>query len=161
MSPVRSIYCHIFVFWCFSLVILLLSIGLKSCLLFLSTRRWMCLMEKTWQMGLFYAGFIMLLSDSFVTPMVYSPSGSSVHGISQARILEWIAIYSSRGSSQSRDKNLHLQHWQADSLALNHLGINIYLPSSKVGNLWLGSMFALMIMLHEQKKVLLFFFYIS
>ena len=28
-----------------------------------------------------------------------SPPGSSVHGISQARILEWVAITSSRGSS--------------------------------------------------------------
>ena len=26
-------------------------------------------------------------------PPDYSPSGSSVHGISQARILEWVAIY--------------------------------------------------------------------
>ena len=32
-----------------------------------------------------------------------SPPGSSVHGISQARILEWVAISSSRGSSQPRD----------------------------------------------------------
>ena len=32
-----------------------------------------------------------------------SPPGSFVHGISQARILEWIAISSSGGSSQSRD----------------------------------------------------------
>ena len=29
--------------------------------------------------------------------------GSSVHGISQARILEWVAIFSSRGSSRPRD----------------------------------------------------------
>ena len=29
-----------------------------------------------------------------------SPSGCSVHGILQARILEWVAIYSSRGPSQ-------------------------------------------------------------
>ena len=36
-------------------------------------------------------------------PMDYSPPGSSVHGISQARILEWIAISFSRGSSPSRD----------------------------------------------------------
>ena len=32
-----------------------------------------------------------------------SPPGSSVHGILQARILEWVAISSSRGSSRSRD----------------------------------------------------------
>ena len=32
-------------------------------------------------------------------PLDYSPPGASVHGISQARILEWVAISSSRGSS--------------------------------------------------------------
>ena len=32
------------------------------------------------------------------------PPGSSVHGISQARILEWAAMSSSRGSSQLRDQ---------------------------------------------------------
>ena len=32
-----------------------------------------------------------------------SPPGSSVHGIHQARILEWVAISFSRGSSQPRD----------------------------------------------------------
>ena len=36
-------------------------------------------------------------------PMDYSPSGSSAHGILQARILEWIAIPFSRGSSPPRD----------------------------------------------------------
>ena len=32
-------------------------------------------------------------------PMDSSPPGSSVHGISQASILEWFAIFSSRESS--------------------------------------------------------------
>ena len=32
-----------------------------------------------------------------------SPSGFSAHGISQARILEWVVISFSRVSSQSRD----------------------------------------------------------
>ena len=36
-------------------------------------------------------------------PMDGSPSGSSVHGISQARILEWVATSSSRGSSGPRN----------------------------------------------------------
>ena len=36
-------------------------------------------------------------------PMDYSPPGSSVHGILQARILEWVAVSFSRGSSQPRD----------------------------------------------------------
>ena len=33
-----------------------------------------------------------------------SPSGCSVHGILQTRILEWVAIPSSRGSSRPRDR---------------------------------------------------------
>ena len=36
--------------------------------------------------------------------MDYSLPGSSVHEISQARILEWVAISYSRGSSQPRDQ---------------------------------------------------------
>ena len=48
-------------------------------------------------------------------PMDRSPPGSSVHGISQARILVWVTISSFRGSSRSRDR-------QADSLPLNYLG---------------------------------------
>ena len=36
----------------------------------------------------------------FATPMDCSPPGSVVHGISQARILEWVAISFSRGSSR-------------------------------------------------------------
>ena len=32
-----------------------------------------------------------------------SPQGSSVHGISQARILKWVAIFFSRGCSSPRD----------------------------------------------------------
>ena len=37
-------------------------------------------------------------------PMDYSPPGSSVHGILQARILEWVAMSFSRGSSQPRNR---------------------------------------------------------
>ena len=36
--------------------------------------------------------------------MYYSPPGSSVHGILQARILGWVAVSFSRGSSQPRDQ---------------------------------------------------------
>ena len=39
----------------------------------------------------------------FCDPMDCSQSGFSVHGISQASILEWVAIPFSRGSSQPRD----------------------------------------------------------
>jgi len=37
-------------------------------------------------------------------PMDCSPPGSLVHGIFQARILEWLAISFSNGSSQPRDQ---------------------------------------------------------
>ena len=39
----------------------------------------------------------------FCNPMDCSPPSSSVHGISQARMLEWVAISFSRGSSRLRD----------------------------------------------------------
>ena len=44
-----------------------------------------------------------VMSDSLWS-MAYSPAGSSVHRISQARILEWVAISFSRGTSQPRDR---------------------------------------------------------
>ena len=40
------------------------------------------------------------------SPMDYSPPGSSVHGILQARTPKWVAIPFSRGSSQPRDQTL-------------------------------------------------------
>ena len=43
-------------------------------------------------------------------PMDCGPPGSSVHGILQARILEWIAIPVSRGSSRPRGLNPRLLH---------------------------------------------------
>ena len=48
----------------------------------------------------------MLVTQSCLTlcdPMDCSPVGSSVHGILQAKILEWVAISFSRESSQPRD----------------------------------------------------------
>ena len=50
-------------------------------------------------------------------PMDRSLPASSVHGILQARILEWVAIFSSRGFSQPRGRT-RLLHWQVDSLPL-------------------------------------------
>ena len=45
-----------------------------------------------------------VVSDSFCGPIDCGLSGSSVHGILQARILEWVAISSSGGSFQPRDR---------------------------------------------------------
>ena len=64
-------------------------------------------------------------------PIDCSPPGSSVYGIVQARILEWVAMSSSRGSSPPRDGTCVscLLHWQAGSLSLappivdNNIGI--------------------------------------
>ena len=75
-------------------------------------------------------------------PVDYSPPGSSVHGILQARILGWVAISFSisgvgfhfllQGIFPTGGLNpslLCLLHWQADSLSLYHLGS----PSATVG----------------------------
>ena len=59
---------------------------------------------------------------TFCGPMDCSPPGSSVHGISQASILEWGAISFSRGSSRPRNwtwvsctGRLILHHWATDT----------------------------------------------
>ena len=47
-----------------------------------------------------------MVSQSFpipCSPTDYSPPDSSVHGVFQARILEWVAISYFRGSSPPRD----------------------------------------------------------
>ena len=44
------------------------------------------------------------LCPTLWNPMDCSPPGASVHGISQVRIQEWVAISSSRGSSWLRDR---------------------------------------------------------
>ena len=44
------------------------------------------------------------LCPTLCHPIDCSPPGSSVHGILQARIPEWVAISFSRGSSQPRDR---------------------------------------------------------
>ena len=67
----------------------------KSNILRLLTWRWKVKVRKL---------FVAQSCPTLCSPMNYSPRGSSVHGISQARILEWVAISFSRGSSQPRDQ---------------------------------------------------------
>ena len=43
------------------------------------------------------------LCPTVCDPVGYSPPGSSFHGTLQARILEWVAIAFSRGSSRPMD----------------------------------------------------------
>ena len=66
-----------------------------------------------------------IMSETFAIPWTITQPDSSVHGIFQARILEWVAISFSRGSSQSRDGtqfSSHLLHRQASSLLLSLQG---------------------------------------
>ena len=55
----------------------------------------------------------------FCNPMGCSPPGSSVHGILQARRLEWVAISFSRASSWPRDRT-QVSCLADDSLPLSH-----------------------------------------
>ena len=58
--------------------------------------------------------YLWLYAQSCLTlcdPMDYNPPGSSVHGISQARILEWVGISSSRGFPWPRDQTLVSPAW--------------------------------------------------
>ena len=58
-----------------------------------------------YQLWQYFLSFCLLVTKSclFVTPMDCSTPNSSVHGILQARILEWVAISFSRGSCQPRN----------------------------------------------------------
>ena len=65
------------------------------------------------------------LCSTLCDPMDCSLSGSSVHGILQARWLEWVTMPYSRGSSwpgESKPHPLDLLHWQAGSLPPAPLG---------------------------------------
>ena len=60
-----------------------------------------------------------LVTQSCLTlcdPVDCSPPGSSVHGILQARVLEWVAIPFPRGIFPNQELNSRLLHWQAGSL---------------------------------------------
>ena len=60
---------------------------------------------RVWTFNSLKQVFVCSVAQSCLTlynPMEYSPPDSSVHGVLQARILEWVAIFSSRGSSQPR-----------------------------------------------------------
>ena len=58
----------------------------------------------------------------FCNPMDYRVPGSSVPGILQARILEWVAYFLLQGIFLIQGLNPQLLHWQVDSLPLTHQG---------------------------------------
>ena len=64
---------------------------------------------------------------TFCDPLDHSPPASSVHGILQARILEWVDIPFSRGSSWFRDQTCILYvdrqilyHWATSEALMEH-----------------------------------------
>ena len=75
-----------------------------------------------------------LVAKSFLTlcdPIDCNPPGLSIHRISQARILEWVALPFSRGSPWIRDQT-SLLHWQADSLQLSPQGSPCFIQSMNI-----------------------------
>ena len=78
------------------------------------------------------------LCQTFCSLIDCSPPGPWVHGILQERILEWIAIPSSRASSQSRDRT-----WsptlQADSLLSEPAGNEALVETSYIKS-WMTSL---------------------
>ena len=84
------------------------------------------------QVSLIFSDSACLVAQSRLTlsdPMDYSPPGSSVHGVLQARILEWVAMPSSRGSSRPRDQT-RVSHFlrKVDSLPLVPPGKSLRWP---------------------------------
>ena len=59
------------------------------------------------------------LCPTLCNPVDCNPPGSSVHELFQARILEWVAISSSSGSSQCRD-GTHVPSFPMQDLQLLH-----------------------------------------
>ena len=76
-------------------------------------------------------------------PTDYSRPGSSDHGILQAKILEWVAVPSSRGSSPQQGLAPILL--QEDSLSLSHLGSPRSLPAGFNSELLLPCLYYLRI----------------
>ena len=59
--------------------------------------------RKEYEMNIRVLHLVARLCLTLCDPTDCGPPGSSVHGILQARILEWVAISSSRGFSQPRN----------------------------------------------------------
>ena len=67
---------------------------------------------------------------TFCDPVDCTLPGSSLHGILQARILEWVAMLSSKGVLPTQESNPFLScllYWQAGSLPLAPPGKPIYM----------------------------------
>ena len=92
-QKIKKLYFFLPFFWCVCVYCMILSMSSSRTG---KTSRW----EQKSEQRLHLAQPCLPLCD----PVDCSPPGSSVHGISQARILEGVAISFSRGSSRPRDQ---------------------------------------------------------
>ena len=75
---------------------------LKTLAMWLRNKRIKCTTKLNWE-GLYVCAKPLQSCQALCDPTDCSPPGSSVHGILHARILEWTATCSSRGSSRPRN----------------------------------------------------------
>ena len=94
-------------------------------------------------------GLVAQLCPTLCDPMDQNLSGSSVHGILQARKLEWVDILFSRGSSQSKIK-LGLPLYRQILYHLSHQGnLNISDSAVNSGLTWLDFVISYFSMQHQ------------
>ena len=105
-----------------------LLIFLPQLLLNMAFIHWASTMSSAHDLIYFYVVVVLLFKLSHVQPRCdltdYSSPGFSVHGISQARIMECAAI--SPGDLPNPRIEPTSPAWQVDSLPLSHLGSPIY-----------------------------------
>ena len=80
-----------------------------------------CCHIPSWRVMLLSFCLVAQSCPTLCNPMNYNPPGFSVHGILQARILEWVPIAFSRGSSRPRIEP-GFPALQANSLPQSHQG---------------------------------------
>ena len=109
----------------------------------LSTSRSLHIREN--QVSGFVVALVAKLCPTLCHPMNCSTPGSSVHGILQARILEWVAVPFSKGSSQPRN-------WTGVSCIASRFFTNWAIREAQVGQVspgWSGQVAILLIRYHR------------
>ena len=114
--------------------------------------------KKMWYICIYIMGVCSVISDP-LQPHGLQPPCSSVHGIFQARVLEWIAISSFRASSWLRDWTciscVSYIDRQVDSFPLSHLGspVCVCVCVCVYGSLYYSTF--------EKKEILLFHIHVD
>ena len=116
----HSIFCLLFImFSCYFLFLLVTCLGFHASFSDLQNIHFVFNSTLKWSE-------VTQLCPTLCDPVDCSPTGSSVHGLLQARILEWAAISFSRGSSQPRDwtqvsciAGRHFNLWTIPTLAFS------------------------------------------